>query len=66
MDEQGDSNDDGDKGNDPPRDERDLDVRRRTLLTVRGDLFQARCLRAWMTNEALNLGLDQLAGLEFV
>ena len=36
------------------------------MLAIRGDLFQACCLRMRMTNEALELGLDQLAGLEFV
>ena len=46
--------------------ERDLDERRRSVLAIRGDLFQACCLRPRMTDEASDFGLNDPAGLEFV
>lgn len=66
MDEQHDPNDNGDERNDSSGDEHELNERRRTLLAIRGDLFQACCFRPRMMNEPAKLGLDQLAGLEFL
>ena len=34
------------------------------MLAIRGDLFQACCLRPRMMNEALKLALDFLKGVE--
>ncbi len=64
--EQRDANQDEYERNDPAGDERDLDERRRSVLAICGDLFQACCLRPRMTDEASDFGLDDLAGLEFV
>src|SRR5258708_6967495 len=66
IDEQRDANQGEDERNDPAGDERDLDERRRSVLALCGDLFQACCLRPRMTDEASDFGLDDLAGLEFV
>jgi hypothetical protein len=66
IDEQRDPNQDEYERNDPAGDERDLDERRRSVLAICGDLFQACCLRSRMADEASDFGLDDLAGLEFV
>src|SRR5215218_6064481 len=66
IDEQRDANQGEYERNDPARDERDLDERRRSVLAICGDLFQACCLRPRMTDEASDFGLNDLAGLEFV
>src|SRR5690348_4748315 len=66
IDEQRDANQDEYERNDPAADERDLDERRRSVLAVCGDLFQARSLPPRMTDEASDFGLDDLAGLEFL
>src|SRR6266852_4358106 len=66
IDEQRDADQDEYERNDPAGDERDLDERRRSVLAICGDLFQACCLRPRMTDEASDFGLDDLAGLEFV
>src|SRR6266566_141746 len=66
IDEQRDANQDEYEWNEPAGDQRDLDERRRSVLSGCGDLFQACCLRARMTDEASDLVLDDLAGLELV
>jgi hypothetical protein len=66
VDEQSDANQDDHERDDPAGDERDLEERRRSVLAVFGDLFQACRLRPRMAHEASDFGLDDLAGLEFV
>src|SRR5882724_972800 len=66
IEEQRGANQDEYEWNEPAGDQRDLDERRRSVLADCGDLFQACCLRARMTDEASDLVLDDLAGLELV
>ena len=61
MDEQRNADHDQDERDDPPGDECDLEVRRRSVLPTRGDLFQSCRLLARMPNETLDFGLDDLA-----
>src|SRR5437870_13617970 len=65
IDEQRDANQDEYEWNEPAGDQRDLDERRRSVLAVCGDRFQACCLRARMMYEASDLALDDLAGPKF-
>src|SRR5438309_376415 len=66
IDERRDANQDEYEWNEPAGDQRDLDERRGSVLAVCGDLFQVCSLRARMRDEASDLILDDLAGLELV
>src|SRR2546421_6560876 len=66
IDEQRDANQDEHEWNEPAGDQRDLDERRRSVLAIFSNLFQACCLGPRMTDKASDFGLDDLAGLELV